>query len=77
MLSAAKHLGANHERPFASRGRDKPFPLLLAKLHHRHMGEGRSSLSTPEERAGLRLACLPNAIRQQYLLEVIEVIETL
>src|SRR5229473_7448580 len=34
MLSAAKHLSAHRERPFASRRRDKLLPILVVKIHY-------------------------------------------
>src|SRR5260370_35084447 len=33
MLSAAKHLAAHRDRPFAARRRDNVFPILGVKVH--------------------------------------------
>src|SRR3989442_630481 len=35
MLSAAKHLCAHRDRPFAARRRDNTLPILVVKIHHR------------------------------------------
>src|SRR5260370_17710023 len=60
MLSAAKHLCAQRDRPFAARRRDNTLPILVVKIHDR---PPTSHLSAPGNPSVGRIASIRGRIR--------------